>query len=502
MLRKRKAFYLILGVFMSTCMTFTGITGHAFQEPTIAYAEDEITSIPEEGVEYTKDHITYKLQADGTLRISTDGQKTELASWFTVPATGDVMKPYKDLILKVIFEEGFVSIRGSGSSQNTTVMKNVQYIKFPDSCTTIGDYCFYGFKNLETIKFGKNLISIGDYVFKDNKVTKINFPSTLKTIGGAFNETGLKTIDLPANVNLNAGGLLSETSFYGMPLVSTLIIRGNYTLTRKGTVPAAIKLKDGVYLSKIVYMADEWNESLLEKPDQHISSNTTIYCTEANYDSVYGALSATGANFKKVTGIDDLSFSEVSDDNVSIDDITNDIEELATGDEAVVAIEGQTDHAVIKLSVPTEVGFVISPRTKSKFITREFEVTNQTGAPVKFTLQGLEPTSSSNELKLLRRDHWNDKYGEEAKTSWRGLGPEDTEKGIALKCYFDADKDGEYEYTFWETPIEDDLTEITFNLSEDGSFKGKLDALYGLAWTTDYTGSYQLKGTVELGTNL
>ena len=406
------------------------------------------------------------------------------------------MKPYKDLILKVIFEEGLVSIRGSGGSSTSQPIGNVQYMKFPDSCTTVGDYCFYGLTSLETIKFGKNLVSIGDYVFKNNKVTKINFPSTLKTIGSAFNGAGLKTIDLPANVNLNAGGLLSETSFYGMPAVSTLIVRGNYTLTKKGTNPAAIKLKDGVYLNKIVYMADEWNESLLQEPAKHISSVTTIYCTEANYDSVYSALSSTGAKFKKVTGIDDLASSTISDDNVSIDDIINDIEEFTTGDETEIEITGDAATATIRLSIPTEVSFVIAPNTKSKFITRPFTIENQTGAPVKFTLNELSPASASNDLKLLSRTyHGNDKLD-----SWVDLNSEETQKGIALNCSFDVNDDGVYDELFWETPITElgDKTEIEFNLSADGKIGAKLGGLYGLAWQEDHSGSYKLKGTVTM----
>jgi len=492
MLRKKKAFYFILGVFTSVCMTFIGITGNILQQPTIAYAGE--TTIPEEGVEFTQDHITYKLQADGTLRISTDGQVTALSAWFVQPGTNNVMKPYKDLILKVIFEEGFVSI---GGSQATSAIKNVQHVKFPDSCAIIGDYCFYGFSKLETIKFGKNLTSIGNSVFSGTKLTKINFPSTLSKIGYAFNGNGLKTIDLPANVDLSIGTSSNGASFREMPAVSTLIVRGNCTYTSMGSTDTrAIYLKNGVYLNKIVYMADEWSEKLLKDPDQHINSNTIIYCTEANYDSVYEALSSTGANFKKVTGIDDLASSTISDDNVSIDDIINDIEEYTTGDETEIEITGDAATATIRLSIPTEVSFVIAPNTKSKFITKPFTIENQTGAPVKFTLNKLSPASASNDLKLLSRTyHGNDKLD-----SWVDLNSEETQKGIALNCSFDINNDDVYDEIFWETPITElgDKTEIEFNLSADGKIGAKLGGLYGLAWQEDHSGSYKLKGTVTM----
>jgi len=463
-------------------------------QPATAYAEE--TTIPEEGVEVTVNHVTYKLQSDGTLRISTDGQRTELTSWYSVFKSNAVLKPYKDLILKIIFEEGFISISGFVDP----VPENCTYIKLPDSCTTVGKSCFYGFSKLETVKFGKNLTSIGDGAFYNNNITKINFPSTLsKMTGTVFNKTGLKTIDLPAGVNMDAGLNYGTMTFYEMPAVSTLIVRGNYTVNKKADPDSyAIRLNDGVYLKKIVYMADEWNVSLLEKPTQHINSNTIIYCTEANYDSIYGALSATGAKFHKIADISDMADSDLSDDNVSLADILYDVEEVTDGDELNIPIEGETGVAVIRLSVPTEVGFVISPTTKSKFITKPFKIVNQTGAPVDFKLTKLHRTTETNSIKSVPHNYKN----REAE-DWVKLGQEETEEGIALKVMFDVTGGDNFTSTtdmLWEDPVESlgDNTYVDLAFDTDGFITGKLGGLYGLAWSQEYTGSYELTGEVHL----
>jgi hypothetical protein len=490
---KFKISRLLKAILLSTVIVTTSVATTCITQT--AYAEDEITSIPEGGVIGESTKFKGTLSEDGTLRISKIGSDNtiELCS-FLNGSSG--LGQYGKSIKKLIIEEGIVTLKGSGSIDLfSKIAPNIEQIVLPNSCTTISEYVFYKLTKLQSIKLGNNTTEIQPNAFSYcNSLKNIKLQPTMKLGGNAFLYNSFKTVDLPDGIKIGGDYPIRHCS-----ALENIIVEGDYSGT--GTISYPIfDLVSGVYLKKIVYLKSTWDTKLIYEPDKHINTNTTIYCTEENYESVYEALSSTKAKFVKISDLGDMaSETDISDDNVTLEDILYDIEEVTDGDELEVPIEGSTNMATVRITVPTEVGFVIAPNTKSKFITKPFKIVNQTGAPIVFTLNELKPTSASNALKVVKRTYKN-----RTAEDWSRLSPEETEEGIALNCTFDVTGGNNFTSTtdrIWVDPDTSagDITELKLSFDADAEITGKLGGLYGLAWDDEYTGSYALKGTVKLG---
>ena len=101
------------------------------------------------------DNVVWTLTSDRTLTISGSGNMADFASSISSP-----WQSYKDMILKVVIEEGI---------------------------TSIGKYAFYSCANLTQATIHNGVASIGDYAFNETGLTQINLPEGLETICyGAF----------------------------------------------------------------------------------------------------------------------------------------------------------------------------------------------------------------------------------------------------------------------------------------------------------------------------
>lgn len=78
----------------------------------------------------------------------------------------------------------------------------LERIVIPNSVAEIGDGAFIECKSLKEVVIGNGVKKIGDSAFtKCQSLTAISLPNTLEIIGSrAFDDTGLKTIDIPASV--------------------------------------------------------------------------------------------------------------------------------------------------------------------------------------------------------------------------------------------------------------------------------------------------------------
>ena len=454
--------------------------------------------IPDDGLTVTVNNTQATLTSEGVLTISPINGSDTFNPYAYFGDSSMPLANYKEGIRKIILTDGIISI--SGSAQNgSNFYPNVEEVRLPESCTSIRDAAFADCTKLKKIKFSSNTENVGGNSFLGcASLEKVNLYPTMVLKNHAFAASGLKTIDLPEGITIKTSGSWnSNYQFHSLPSVENVIVRGNLNMQISGSNEIST-FCEGVVMKKVVYLADTWYDLLMNNVVAKSNINTTVYCTEENYELVHSKFSSKGAKLIKISSMDDISSSSISDDNVTLNDILYDVEEVTDGDELNIPIEGETNVAIIRLSVPTEVGFVISPTTKSKFITKPFKIVNQTGAPVDFKLTKLHRTTETNSIKSVPHNYKN----REAE-DWIKLGQEETEEGIALKVMFDVTGGDNFTSTtdmLWEDPVESlgDNTYVDLAFDTDGFITGKLGGLYGLAWTQEYTGSYKLTGEVHL----
>lgn len=161
------------------------------------------------------DNLMYKLNSDGVLTISGQG---EMADWFTntVP-----WKDYKNSgeITRVIIHEGVTSVSTKAfvscesleyafipSSMKDidgfTACSSLKSINLPEGLETIGIQAFCDCDSLKTVIIPSSVTTVGRDAFEEcENLKSIILPEKLTSIEeSAFSSSGIKTIEIPAGV--------------------------------------------------------------------------------------------------------------------------------------------------------------------------------------------------------------------------------------------------------------------------------------------------------------
>ena len=161
------------------------------------------------------DNLMYKLNSDGVLTISGQG---EMADWFTntVP-----WKDYKNSgeITRVIIHEGVTSVSTKAfvscesleyafipSSMKDidgfTACSSLKSINLPEGLETIGIQAFCDCDILKTVIIPSSVTTVGRDAFEEcENLKSIILPEKLTSIEeSAFSSSGIKTIEMPAGV--------------------------------------------------------------------------------------------------------------------------------------------------------------------------------------------------------------------------------------------------------------------------------------------------------------
>ena len=161
------------------------------------------------------DNLMYKLNSDGVLTISGQG---EMADWFTntVP-----WKDYKNSgeITRVIIHEGVTSVSTKAfvscesleyafipSSMKDidgfTACSSLKSINLPEGLETIGIQAFCDCDSLKTVIIPTSVTTVGRDAFEEcENLKSIILPEKLTSIEeSAFSSSGIKTIEMPAGV--------------------------------------------------------------------------------------------------------------------------------------------------------------------------------------------------------------------------------------------------------------------------------------------------------------
>lgn len=161
------------------------------------------------------DNLMYKLNSDGVLTISGQG---EMADWFTntVP-----WKDYKNSgeITRVIIHEGVTSVSTKAfvscesleyafipSSMKDidgfTACSSLKSIDLPEGLETIGIQAFCDCDSLKTVIIPSSVTTVGRDAFEEcENLKSIILPEKLTSIEeSAFSSSGIKTIEMPAGV--------------------------------------------------------------------------------------------------------------------------------------------------------------------------------------------------------------------------------------------------------------------------------------------------------------
>lgn len=161
------------------------------------------------------DNLMYKLNSDGVLTISGQG---EMADWFTntVP-----WKDYKNSgeITRVIIHEGVTSVSTKAfvscesleyafipSSMKDidgfTACSSLKSINLPEGLETIGIQAFCDCDSLKTVIIPSSVTTAGRDAFEEcENLKSIILPEKLTSIEeSAFSSSGIKTIEMPAGV--------------------------------------------------------------------------------------------------------------------------------------------------------------------------------------------------------------------------------------------------------------------------------------------------------------
>jgi len=473
-------------------------------QPTVAYADEQVTIA--EGAYGT--FFNWKLTGE-----SEDSDDLTLHFWGTGnPPSGQVRgwDTYRSRIKNLSIEGDIyslpTSIFGSPTNDPNIILKECKKVTMTDSIEVIQNSAFLSCTGIEEVVFSKNLKTIEYQAF--NNCTSLHYvelPEGLETIGGGvFNGCRMQKIILPEGIKY-----IDPTAFgYENPLCELYV-----PSTYNGNLGGATNLSQcsGIYVTnnsiirKLTFFSKNFRNIsnkdninlLIPVFTSHINASTTVYTQPDN--PIVDMLSSTGCRFVYV---EPAEITSISDNNVTLDDTSNIVRGYGVSDDVELPILGDTDAAVMRLSVPTEIVFIISPQTQSKFITHPFSVVNETGAPIKFTLKKIEQNNAQVDnkpkLNLLARN-----YNNRTPQDWLELDHDETIKGIALKCNFDPNGGENFtdaDYEFWETPLDryNDKTEIVFDMDANSKITGKLGGYYGLAWDDDYSSTFKLIGTVSL----
>ena len=140
-------------------------------------------------------------------------------------------------ITEVEMRDGIISI----GTEAFYECSNLTSINIPGSVMQMGDYIFQRCTNLSHVTLGEGITRLGDTMFVQCwSLQELQIPETVSVIGaGALDFTGLKNIDIPANVTL------IETSYFGFFTYSSSLKAIN--VSPENSVYQSI---DGVLFSK------------------------------------------------------------------------------------------------------------------------------------------------------------------------------------------------------------------------------------------------------------
>ena len=137
-------------------------------------------------------NLTWKLDSEGTLTISGEGEMSDYVSYVYPPWYGNIIR-------KVIIQKGVTSI-GWGAFESCYKLES---ITIPDSVTSIGEDAFYKCSSLTSITIPDSVTSIGYCVFSGcSSLTSITIPDSVTSIGKyAFSGcSSLTSIMIPESV--------------------------------------------------------------------------------------------------------------------------------------------------------------------------------------------------------------------------------------------------------------------------------------------------------------
>ncbi len=128
---------------------------------------------------------------------------------------------------KLVFSEGITKVCGSFMPYNNKLVR----IVFPSTLKTIETYAFGECNYLTTVNFPANLTSIGHAAFLNANLKSIKLPAKLKSIGGyALSSTTVKSIKLPKTLSS-----IGEGAFSGIMALSKITIEsGNKYFVMSG----------------------------------------------------------------------------------------------------------------------------------------------------------------------------------------------------------------------------------------------------------------------------
>ena len=182
------------------------------------------------------DNLMYKLNSDGVLTISGQG---EMADWFTntVP-----WKDYKNSgeITRVIIHEGVTSVSTKAfvscesleyafipSSMKDidgfTACSSLKSINLPEGLETIGIQAFCDCDSLKTVIIPSSVTTVGRDAFEEcENLKSIILPEKLTSIEeSAFSSSGIKTIEMPAGVTT-----ISRSAF-NSSFIESIVLQNN-----------------------------------------------------------------------------------------------------------------------------------------------------------------------------------------------------------------------------------------------------------------------------------
>ena len=163
-----------------------------------------------------------------------------------------------------------VGTLGSYAFSNCTSLTS---ITIPATVTNLGAYLFQSNTKLEEVNFESKATVIPTYMFAGcTSLTSINIPTTVSTIqSGAFTNTGLTSVTIPANVvNFEGYGMFSNNS-----KLTGVTILGNATTIVRSMFSGCTALTDVVLPSTIQLIDEEAFEDCTSLTTFKVPASTT-----------------------------------------------------------------------------------------------------------------------------------------------------------------------------------------------------------------------------------
>lgn len=193
-----------------------------------------------------------------------------------------IQKCSTDLVIPSKINNKYVLNIKEGAFSNNSVITSVKF-NSDNKITKINTAVFSSMPNLKEVVLPASLESIENYAFpNDSKLTVINFPETLTSIGeGAFTSTGLTSIDLK-NVQKIGQNAFSSIKLVSLKIPNTVKSMGNGAfLNLNGT------LKELIVENSNNVLNSTSDGTFLKNVQSFIGNTPTITkLTIKNYDNI------------------------------------------------------------------------------------------------------------------------------------------------------------------------------------------------------------------------